>query len=329
MAEIERLLSALVPNLDALDLYSSPAELSTRELGKTRGHSAQVDCRTFQREGFPADSATECFLRYETAITGGTVNIYFPAGWGDDERQRQYIEATQAAIADSMAAYDGLGLTHHTFYVFYTLLDYTDGAGRSFYASAELRTARDPSTNCMVAVYPVAVGRAGGGEFDVFKQILAHEIFHCYQFWNYNARSLGVPYSENKWWVEGTAEYFGNVVYPSVNAEYEYLPGFDRRSPFDSILEMDYENFMFFQYIANQIGNSGVLNIIEAMPEAAGGQGDALSAFPDIENLFHSFGRAYLDGEVMDTGASTASSSTRAPWTQFRRFRVSSCSVST
>ena len=302
-AEITRLLSALVPSIEALDLYSAPAGLGA---GRAAHHSAQVDCRTLQTQGFPADRATECFLRYEAVIAGGgRVNIYFPEGWGDDEAQRQYLEATQQAVTESVGAYDGLGLAHRTLYVFFTLLDYRpEGASSGlFYASADLTRPTDPETNCLLAVYPSGTRAGTERGFDVYKQILAHEIFHCYQFWNYNAASLGVPHSENKWWVEGTAEYFGNYVYPSVNAEYEYLPSFDRRSPFDSIIDMDYQNFIFFQYVANEIGSAGVLRLIEAMPEAAGAsQADALSAFPDIEELFHEFGRAYLDGQIIDAG---------------------------
>lgn len=301
--EIRRLLSAVVPSMEALDLYSAASETGT---GRSPGHSTQVDCATFQREGFPADHATECFLRYEAAIAGGgQVNIYFPEGWGDDERQRRYIEATQQAVTDSVAAYDGLGLSHHTLYIFFTLLDYHP-SGRPaelYYASADLARSADADANCLVAVYPHGASADGEGGSDAFRQTVAHEIFHCYQFWNYHAAMQSVPYSQNKWWAEGTAEYFGNYVYPTVNAEYEYIRSFRNRSPFESIISMDYENFIFFQYLANEIGNAGVLRLIESMPAAAGAsQADALSAFPDIEELFHNFGRAYLDEQIMDKG---------------------------
>ena len=301
--KISQLLAALVPSIEALDLYSEPAQLSAGRAG----HSAQVDCATFQRRGFPADTATQCLLRYEAAIPGGgQINIYFPEGWGDEERQRQYIEATQQAVADSVRAYDGLGLSHHTMYVFFTLLDYRppDPPSEFYYASADLARPRDASTNCLVAIYPRGA-RTSGGEsgWNVFKQTLAHEIFHCYQFWNYFDASFNVPYLENKWWAEGTAEYFGNFVYPTFNGEDEYLGSLRNRSPFESIIEMDYENFAFFQYVANELDNAGVLRMIAAMPDAAGeDQADALSAFPDIEELFHNYGRAYLDEQIEDAG---------------------------
>lgn len=300
--EMRRLLAALVPSMETLDLYSGR---TAADAGRAPGHSAQVDCRTLQSEGFPEEGATQCFEYYEATVDGDSVIIYFPEGWGDDESRRPYLEATQQAVTDSMRAYDGLGLTHRTLYVFFTLLEYEPGGAPAdlTYASADLASATAATSNCLAAIYPA--GSTAGAErgFEVFKQILAHELFHCYQFWNYNDAAMAVPHSENDWWMEGTAEYFSNFVYSTANAEYEYLGSFDRRSPSRSIIDMDYQNFLFFQYLANEIGNAGVLRLIEAMPTAGGAsQADALAAFPDIEELFHNFGRAYLDGQIMDTG---------------------------
>ena len=301
-AEIERLLSALVPGQAKLDLYSQSAAI--RE-GKTPGHALQIDCRTLQREGFPEDRATNCFLTHELSIGAYTVKVYFPEAWGDDAMRMSYLAETEQAVNDSVSAYSGLGLSHRNLYIFFTLLDYSP-SGRPtdlWYASAGLASGLDPESDCLAAVYPAGTSAGSSRGMGVYKQILAHELFHCYQYWNWNAAAFNVPHSENKWWMEGTAEYFGNFVYPTVNAEYEYIAGFDRQSPTRSLFRMDYENFIFFQYLANEIGNEGVLRLIGSMPTSAGAsQADALSAFPDIEDLFHNFGRAYLDSQVMDTG---------------------------
>jgi len=301
-AAMERLLSALVPSKATLDLYSAPAESSA---GRSPGHSAQIDCRALQADGFPEDRATQCFERYEAEVAGGNIlTIYFPEEWTFEETRDHFIEETQQAVNDSIRAYDGLGLEHRSITVFFTLLgSSSDSPGSATYASAELALAGAPITNCEVAVYPAAVGLAFYGGAGPYKQTIAHELFHCYQFWNYHAASREVPYEEADWWVEGTAEYFSNTVYQTVNAEYEYLDSFNSRSPTTSLIAMDYENFIFFQYLGNEIGNAGVLQLIEAMPTTPGAsQADALSAFPEIEELFHNFGRAYLDGTIMDTG---------------------------
>ena len=300
--EIQRLLSAMVPSLDALLLYSAPADAKT---GRSAGHSAQIDCRTLLRDGFPADRATQCFQLYEEIVDGFLVRIFFPEDWGTDEARRQYLEATREAVSDSIRAYSRLGLVHRTVYVFFTLLEYSSSGDESdlAYASAELALPSAPITNCMVAVYPSGVLAGTEEGMGFFKQTVAHEMFHCYQYWNYPEASMWVPYEENDWWLEGTADYFSNYVYPTVNGEHMYTPSFDDRSPIYSLIEMDYENVVLFQYLANEIGNAGVLRLIESMPTSAGAsQADALSAFPDIEELFHNFGRAYFDRQIADTG---------------------------
>ncbi|MEX2161649.1 MAG: hypothetical protein WD751_07000 [Anaerolineales bacterium] len=300
-AEIQSLLNALVPSQATLDLYSQRAESKAR---RAPGLAKQIDCRTLQAEGFPEDSATTCFLTHELTIGVHTVKVYFPEGWGDDAMRMSYLTETEQAITDSVRAYTGLGLTHKNLTVFFTLLDYspTGRATDLWYAASGLARDSDPESDCLAAIYPAGTSAGSSRGMGVYKQILAHELFHCYQFWNWN-EAARVPPTENKWWMEGTAEYFGNTVYPIANAEYEYIPGFDRQSPSRSLLGMDYENFIFFQYLANEIGDEGVLRLIGSMPTAPGAsQADALSAFPEIEDLFQNFGRAYLDGQIMDTG---------------------------
>jgi hypothetical protein len=300
--EMQRLLSALVPSKERLDLYSAPANGSA---GRSPGHSAQIDCRALQADGFPVDRATRCFERYEAEVGDGKIlYIYFPEEWTLEVIRDHFIEETQQAVVDSIRAYGGLGLEHRSITVFFTLLaDPTTEPGSSTYASAELALAGAPITNCEVAIYPAGAGLAYYSGVGPFKQTIAHEMFHCFQFWNYHAASREVPYGEADWWMEGTAEYFSNTVYPTVNAEYEYLDSFNDRSPTTSLIAMEYENFLFFQHLGNEIGNAGVIRLIEAMPTGSGeSQADALSAFPDIEELFHNFGRAYLDGTIMDTG---------------------------
>lgn len=301
-AEMQRLLSALVPSKATLDLYSASADGSA---GRSPGHSAQIDCRTLQASGFPEDRATQCFERYEAEIGGGYfLTIYFPEEWDFEETRDHFIMETRQAVTDSIRVYDGLGLEHRSITVFFTLLGSSSDTPRSVtYASAREAVTGDPETDCLIAMYPSSIGLAAYRGAGPYKQTLAHEMFHCYQFWNYHAASRVVSYEEADWWMEGTAEYFGNTVYPTVNAEYEYVDSFDNQSPTTSLIAMAYENFIFFQYLANETGNAGVLRLIEAMPTAAGAsQADALSAFPDIEELFHNFGRAYLDRAIMDTG---------------------------
>jgi hypothetical protein len=149
-----------------------------------------------------------------------------------------------------------------------------------------------------MAVLPPGFGLS----VQAYKQTIAHELFHCFQFKNYWTQMQAYPGGD--WWVEGGAEYFGNVVYPTYNAESEFWPGFDVNSIDKSLVAMDYDNVVFFQYLANRVGDEGVLQLFASMPGSGdrGAQLSALAAYPGIETLYHDFAKAYLDQQILDTG---------------------------
>jgi hypothetical protein len=131
--------------------------------------------------------------------------------------------------------------------------------------------------------------------------VLAHEAFHCVQYWTWGSR-WNLPYKFTEWWLEGTAEYFSNVVYPAADAEDDWLR--DAAASSDpGLVSRDYDNVFFFQHIANEAdGPAGAIAIIEATPEAGGfaEQLAALAALPEIEERFHEFARTYLNDQIED-----------------------------
>jgi hypothetical protein len=67
---------------------------------------------------------------------------------------------------------------------------------------------------------------------------------------------------------------------------------------------MSYDNFLFFQFFASQRGNQALLDLIKKLPTGVGLEAHAAALaqhVPDIQTLFHDFGRAYMDGEIKDT----------------------------
>jgi hypothetical protein len=65
---------------------------------------------------------------------------------------------------------------------------------------------------------------------------------------------------------------------------------------------MSYENFGFFQYVANVYGNNTILSMIKDLP--AGGdeqaQTAALSKFPNMQFLFNAYAQTFMDGKIAD-----------------------------
>lgn len=294
-AEIERLLALLLPDPERLRAYSRPAQSRTTSGSVAMiSHRAQtIDCRTLWMDGFPSGSATTCFEERIVTAAGQTYRIYFPVEWDGGDPRRSYLDATAEAVQESLETYSRYGAMPSGTIVF-TLLPDPDIADAL--AAAFMNT---PGGSCQIAVLPPGVDTLT--DLAIFKQALAHEFFHCFQFANYYSQTR---INGGDWWIEGTAEYFSNVVYPTVNAESKRWWAFDNASVASSLLDMDYHNEVFFQYLANQVGDAGVLALIASMPATGdrSAQLAALAAYPDIENIFHEFARAYLDRNIADTG---------------------------
>jgi hypothetical protein len=153
---------------------------------------------------------------------------------------------------------------------------------------------------CPVLIFPGALG-LGEGEF---KQSVAHELFHCYQLRNLTEQFYSVDQAYKKWWSEATAEYFSNVAFPATNYEFRWIGTFDYNAKNTPLYLMGYENFGFFQFLANRVGNEGVLALLGSMPTSGGSdsQRDRLAAATGISEAFHQFGQDYLDSHIADLG---------------------------
>jgi len=133
---------------------------------------------------------------------------------------------------------------------------------------------------------------------------MAHEMFHCFQF-KYLADASSAPYASKKWWMEGAAEYFSNVVYPDFNIEFSHIPDLDRIIHGGTLFDMSYENFLFFQEMGNKFDNPAIISMLESFP-SNGSTADYIQAlnralYESSEDFFHAFGEDYLPNGVIDT----------------------------
>lgn len=300
--EITRLLNLLVPSQEALDRYSIPDDQSS---GRGPGLAAParqdpLQCDKFWSEGFP-DGRTPsfpCFLKGEQIIGGATYQVYYPLAWRGDESRDNYYRATLQAVQDSITKYRPYGTLKSIYFVFTTLADEADTRDVINGATTANGSFSLNTEACPVIIFPAAMTV----NVAQYKQLMAHEIFHCFQDWNLHEQVNG-PAADSDWWVEGTAEYFSNLVYPAVNAEHEWADDFSRRSTTEPLTNMTYENFAFFQYMGNSIGSEGVIAMLRTMPTTPGldAQLAALSAVPGMENTFEEFVRSLLDYTLKDS----------------------------
>jgi len=238
----------------------------------------------------------------DVVLGGSEYKIFLEHGMDPDDYQPQMTWMAEA-IDETVGGYYFIE-DKPLFFIYVSTLPRPPSGDVSDYVMASASRDYESALGepCPIFFYPYGMS----AEYEDFKQALAHEAFHCVQSALYWEQMDGG--SDNRWWIEGTAMYFSNVVYPDFNEEWpfsqSYEPGNLDGTPtlFDHVYGSNY----FFQHLANRIGYGydGMLGLIESMPTVpgAGLQHDALSAFPGMADHWHSFGEHYLDKRVHDTG---------------------------
>ncbi len=293
-AQMAQLLTVLFPTTEQLHAYGQ-AETSLVRPAGVASPVQQADCALLWRNGFPLSgvSTYPCLSYRIGSVPGaGSYEIFYPNSWGPDDPGRAKLDLAAEAIQRAMIAYQPYGDTGPVNLIFSIFPSPND-----FAAEVNSGHAREGEA-CPVLVFPSAL------EFPDawFKQVVAHEIFHCFQIVNLTAQMRGTPRSVRKWWSEASAEYFSNVAFPAADEENRYIDNFDRRSSTDSITDMGYEDVVFFQYFANVQGTGEVVQFLRDLPDHGGmaEQRAQLASYPNIQDLFHNFGQAYLDGQIAD-----------------------------
>jgi len=93
----------------------------------------------------------------------------------------------------------------------------------------------------------------------------AHEFFHAIQF--------GIDLYEERWWMEATATHMEDEVYPEVNDNYQYLPGwfqFPDNGLESTIGFYEYGNFIFAKRLSEDFGDDIIREIWEEMVNSSG-----------------------------------------------------------
>ncbi|HNB52554.1 MAG TPA: DUF6055 domain-containing protein [Anaerolineales bacterium] len=293
-AEISRLLARWLPAPENMLPYARPQPNSSRLSPQVRAKSTYQDseCEELWAAGFPPGGSTPCVLYTEAQLTSGTGRVFYPVSF-DEKNLVNVLNATEAMVqADEV--YAGLGSTHSIDMVF-TLLNSMKGE----LASVPVQE----SPNCLILVTPAGVASATAHSVDYFKQVIAHEVFHCFQQWNFLAATPG-NFGANRWWLEGSAEYFSNVVYPTANREWDFVPSFNLFSSEKALYEMDYANAVFFQYLGNELGNPALVGLFKSIPASPDPMASVgvFSAYPEMQTIFHHFGEAWADQAIVDSG---------------------------
>ena len=316
-AEIQRYLDMLMPSDEILDKISRPAQQSntSTHLAKVIAVQDTINCQEHWANSFrtPVPGDVTCLLFQEQTVRGTNIRIYYPEYWRASNPNLRKIPMIMEAASRSVELYNGYGPAPiDTVKIVLTdLAFFNEGRYRpSIYAAAYDHSFTAPldgsyHSQCRVGIFPQGLT----GNEERVQQTIAHEMFHCYQYKNLRPQSIGTESIQhyNGWWMEGSAEFFGAVVYPDYNDEFQFNSHFQANAPFVPLFAMDYENYLFFQYLAIEGGLTpeGVIDtVLATMPTMDGfdRQQDALANVSGIEDIFYNFARDYMDKRLTDWG---------------------------
>ena len=265
---------------------------------------AQIDCQALWANGFTtAATPLVCFEYAEDTVSGTRIRLYYPSYWPAGDPRLRQLGVLLRAVRKSVQTFTPYGpQPMPAISMVVTELPYTDPSvhASSRVDAAAMQPAGRPN-DCYVAAFPALFSHPD----PYLEQVLAHELFHCYEYRNLPDQIFGPAYESTKWWVEGGAEFFGNVVYPASNAEYDYLPRLEEDLTYRNLVQFQYDAFIFWQYLENRsdTGIPGILRLLRSLP-ASGGEDDqlnGLAAYPNIDLIFHEFCEALVDERIRDS----------------------------
>lgn len=129
-------------------------------------------------------------------------------------------------------------------------------------------------------------------------QAVAHEIYHCVQ-----QKMIGtttIAKSPTNWVIEGSADYFSNVVYPYVNREWASSAAYNPNIP---IFGQTYEASLFFQALEGQRGIAYLHQFVVSTTYSATADEERarLASIPGFADDFWLFAKAFSVADIYDT----------------------------
>jgi hypothetical protein len=232
--------------------------------------------------------------------------FHYDEGWEESAEKLAILNLTKDALIDAQKVFVKYGQVPSIYFILMNI-DHPGDTGKfQAYAEANPNIIKGPEP-CPVSIYKATMG----ANADQVKQIIAHEIFHCFQGQNMKLQLKGPTGPSDEWgkitgwWVEGTANYFSNLVYPAVNFEhksmYTYKAGVQPQTQ-----ENSYSVAALFQSLGNSewFGTEKIIDLLKKMPLNGDhkNQRKSLSKMTVLRFPFHHFARQLVDQKIVDSG---------------------------
>lgn len=296
--EIDQLLEAVLPPEENLLYYSQPVDPgdqtgSLYPVASTSALQREQNCSELWAAGFPRYQGEDfdfyCFQVVTGLVGSHEMRVFYPIEWIEDHRG--IGNAAVEAMVESYQEYSKYGAMGDMTAIFVTW-----DAGSTAAMTVYDQTDRE-FEGCPFLIYPQTVNE--GEEY--VKHVVAHEAFHCFEEYHHG---LDIDsFQVARWWAEGGAVYFSNVVYPEGPKKHAFLKHFEAHAHEYDWTEMAYENYVPFQFLANRHKYQWLVDLFAAFPLERKNDGQLGVLHDQVsQQEYHEFGQAYLDETIADTG---------------------------
>lgn len=303
-AEIERLLNVIFPDPERIVLYSEPEPA----VGSSREIENEEICRELWASGFPTNQVIICFVESEFSAGDRKIRVYVPKALQGDPQIEAAKQAFAEAIPLAVQSFSQYGVIQRDIQIVFSMLPSSKkGVLAMTYWPSKDAWPAESGEPCTILTYPTGYAEPS----DELKHIVIHEMFHCFQMDNLDV----LPYTDKgyqatKWWIEGSAEYFTHLALQPDNVKAQLLKNrvkkFESDSLNESIVDIGHENYVFFQYLSDEavMGKQGIIDFLKTVDGTAlqnrDAQAGVLADYPDMNELFHTFGQMFLEGTLTD-----------------------------
>jgi hypothetical protein len=269
--------SSLFPPFPSINVQAQPAPCSEVEMGG------------------------DCYTTHHFEAIGLDHIFYFDT---DLDHSSDLVNVLQRATRESMAKFEAAGFAQKKIYFKVQDDVFINNEGEAEPESLMSALLLEGGDYCLVDVYLSGAKLLTDGFTNEFIQSIAHELAHCVQYVNYFDQ-MSVDLAFSSWWVEGSAEFLSDWVYPDFDYEDRFNGFLDTVSEFRPILIMEYSNYIFFQSM--YLNNGSDINIIKrffaSMPTSGtrDEQLRALSEFDRVDEIFETVLKNYLTNKHQDT----------------------------
>lgn len=162
------------------------------------------------------------------------------------------------------------------------------------------------ATDCVIYIDNGALAglEATDSAANEFRRTVAHELFHCSQ----DAHPiLAVAYNSNeedRWWVEGSAEYFAGLAIPESQPGLAFYGGFVEAIFNHPLYSIGDAGYVFFAFLHRERGVEAVVALLNNVERRSGevSEQTLLQSIPDFDRLFNQFARKLYDGLEDESG---------------------------